>query len=42
MNLWDFDSIDNEPVKMAFLLGGPNDHSSQHIKLLSRISRTDE
>lgn len=35
----EFDSIDNQPVKMVFLLVGPNDHSSQHIKLLSRISR---
>jgi len=35
----DFDSIDNQPVKMVFLLVGPNDHSSLHIKLLSRISR---
>lgn len=35
----DFDSIDNQPVKMVFLLVGPDDHSSQHIKLLSRISR---
>ena len=35
----DFDSIDNQPVKMVFLLVGPNDQSSQHIKLLSRISR---
>jgi len=35
----EFDSIDNQPVKMVFLLVGPEDHSSQHIKLLSRISR---
>lgn len=35
----DFNSIDNQPVKMVFLLVGPENHSSQHIKLLSRISR---
>lgn len=35
----DFDSIDNQPVKMVFLLVGPEDRSNQHIKLLSRISR---
>jgi len=35
----DFNSIDNQPVKMVFLLVGPDNHSSQHIKLLSRISR---
>jgi mannitol/fructose-specific phosphotransferase system IIA component (Ntr-type) len=35
----EFDSIDNEPVKMVFLLVGPEDKSSQHIKMLSRISR---
>lgn len=35
----DYDSIDNENVKMAFLLVGPADESSNHIKLLSRISR---
>lgn len=35
----DFDSIDNKPVKMVFLLVGPENQSNQHIKLLSRISR---
>lgn len=35
----EFDSIDNRPVKMVFLLVGPEDKSSLHIKLLSRISR---
>ncbi|WP_340102585.1 PTS sugar transporter subunit IIA [Rhodohalobacter sp. 8-1] len=35
----EFDSIDNLPVKMVFLLVGPEDRSNQHIKLLSRISR---
>jgi mannitol/fructose-specific phosphotransferase system IIA component (Ntr-type) len=38
-NKVEFDSIDNEPVKMVFLLVGPENQSSQHIKLLSRISR---
>lgn len=35
----DFDSIDGEPVKMVFLLVGPNTKNGDHIKLLSRISR---
>lgn len=35
----DFDSIDNEPVRLVFLLVGPEANNSQHIKLLSRISR---
>ena len=35
----DFDSIDEKPVKMAFLLIGPEKRNSTHIKLLSRISR---
>jgi len=35
----DFNSIDNEPVQIIFLLVGPNSNHSQHIKLLSRISR---
>lgn len=34
-----YKSIDDEPVKMVFLLVGPESNSSQHIKLLSRISR---
>lgn len=38
-NKVEFDSIDNQPVKMVFLLVGPENQSSQHIKLLSRISR---
>lgn len=38
-NKVEFGSIDNEPVKMVFLLVGPENQSSQHIKLLSRISR---
>ena len=35
----DFKSIDGEPVRILFLLVGPEDRHSQHIKLLSRISR---
>lgn len=35
----DFGSIDNEPVRLVFLLLGPETAKSQHIKLLSRISR---
>ena len=35
----DFNSIDNEPVQIIFLLVGPDSNHSQHIKLLSRISR---
>jgi len=35
----DFNSIDNEPVRLAFLLVGPAQKNSSHIKLLSRISR---
>ncbi|MEX0721740.1 MAG: PTS sugar transporter subunit IIA [Balneolaceae bacterium] len=34
-----FDSIDNEPVRLVFLLVGPQSNNSQHIKLLSRVSR---
>lgn len=35
----EFNSIDGKPVKMAFLLVGPEKKNSIHIKLLSRISR---
>ena len=35
----DFKSIDGEPVQIIFLLVGPEANHSQHIKLLSRISR---
>jgi len=34
-----FDAIDNEPVRIVFLLVGPPEARSLHIKLLSRISR---
>lgn len=35
----DFDSIDNEPVRLVLLLVGPATDKSHHIKLLSRIMR---
>ncbi len=35
----DFNSIDDEPVEIIFLLVGPDSKHSHHIKLLSRISR---
>lgn len=35
----DYDSVDDQPVKMVFLLVGPDCKNSNHIKLLSRISR---
>lgn len=38
-NLIDFGAIDNEPVKLLFLLVGTEDAKSLHIKLLSRVSR---
>lgn len=34
-----YDSIDEQPVKMIFLLVGPESNNSSHIKMLSRISR---
>ena len=35
----DFEAIDNQPVKIIFLLVGPEDNPGMHIRLLSRISR---
>lgn len=35
----DFEAIDNQPVYLILLIVGRNDLISQHIKLLSRISR---
>lgn len=35
----DFGSIDDEPIRLLLLLVGPEDHKSQHIKILGRISR---
>lgn len=34
-----FNAVDNEDVKLIFLLLGPEDSPNTHIKLLSRISR---
>ncbi len=35
----DFQSIDNKPVRIVFLLVGPSDQTGPHLKALSRISR---
>lgn len=35
----DFESIDNEPVRIVFLLLGRQEAKSQHVRILSRISR---
>ena len=35
----DFSSIDNNDVRLVFLLLGPENNPGKHIKLLSRISR---
>lgn len=35
----EFDAIDGEPVRILFLLVGPPDSKSNHIRILSRISR---
>ncbi len=35
----DYGAIDQQPVRLLFLLLGPEDARSQHIKTLSRISR---
>jgi fructose-specific phosphotransferase system IIA component len=35
----DYESIDDKPVQIVFLLVGPESRNSAHIKLLSRISR---
>ncbi len=35
----DFDAMDNQPVRLVFLLAGPEAARSQHIKLLSHISK---
>lgn len=34
-----FESMDNEPVRIVFLLVGKQDAKSQHVRILSRISR---
>ena len=35
----EYDAIDDRPVQLLFLLLGPETSRSQHIKILSRISR---
>lgn len=35
----DFGSLDNEPVRIAFLLVGKPDAKSMHVRILSRVSR---
>lgn len=35
----DFDALDGEPVRLIFLLVGPETEAGPHIKALSRISR---
>lgn len=35
----DYNAIDDKPIKLIFLLIGPETSNSIHIKLLSRISR---
>lgn len=34
-----FDSLDNKPVRLVWLLVGPQDKTGPHLKALSRISR---
>jgi PTS system fructose-specific IIA component len=34
-----FDSIDGEPVRLFFLIVGPESSAGLHVKLLSRIAR---
>lgn len=35
----DFGAIDNDPIRLLLLLVGPEEHKSQHVKILGRISR---
>ncbi|NTW68365.1 MAG: PTS sugar transporter subunit IIA [Chlorobiaceae bacterium] len=35
----DFESIDNEPVQIVFLLATPEEMLAEHLKLLGRITR---
>lgn len=35
----DFESLDGKPVRIVFMLVGPEKPASDHIKMLSRISR---
>jgi fructose-specific phosphotransferase system IIA component len=34
-----FDSVDNQPVTLIFLIVGPKHHEYAHLRLLSRLSR---
>jgi mannitol/fructose-specific phosphotransferase system IIA component (Ntr-type) len=34
-----YDSIDGDPVRLFFLIVGPESSAGQHVKLLSRIAR---
>lgn len=34
-----FDALDGEPVRLVFLIVGPESAASQHVKVLSRIAR---
>jgi mannitol/fructose-specific phosphotransferase system IIA component (Ntr-type) len=34
-----YDSIDDEPVRLFFLIVGPESSAGQHVKVLSRIAR---
>ena len=34
-----FDALDNEPVRLLFLLVGPESAAGMHVKVLSRIAR---
>jgi PTS system fructose-specific IIA component/PTS system nitrogen regulatory IIA component len=38
-NAINFDSIDNEPVRIVFLLATPEEMLAEHLKLLGRITR---
>jgi len=35
----DFDSIDNKPIDLIFMLVAPKDAGAEHLKMLARISR---
>ncbi|WP_103018851.1 PTS sugar transporter subunit IIA [Salinibacter altiplanensis] len=35
----DFGAVDDVPVRILLLLVGPEEHKSQHVKILGRISR---
>lgn len=35
----DFDAIDGAPVRLVFLLAGPEAERARHLRLLSRVSR---